>query len=66
MVYSRAAGNAGITVSDVLGQSLFSLRVSLRTGVNTVVIPLKDLAPAVYILTLDQPSGRQVKEFIKK
>lgn len=65
-VYAREAGNAGITVSDVLGQSLFSLRVSLRPGVNMVVIPLRDLAPAVYILTLDQASGRSVKEFIKK
>jgi hypothetical protein len=49
-----------------LGQSLFSLRVSLRAGVNTVAIPLRDLAPAVYILTLDLASGRQVKEFIKR
>lgn len=65
-VYSREVGNAGIMVSDVLGQSLFSLRVSMRVGVNTIVIPLKDLAPAVYFLTLDLASGRQVKEFIKK
>jgi hypothetical protein len=65
-VYSQKAGNDGITVSDVLGQSLFSLQVTLRAGVNTIVIPLRDLAPAVYILTLDQASGRQVKEFIKK
>jgi hypothetical protein len=31
-----------------------------------VVIPLRDLAPAVYFLSLDQASGRQVKEFLKK
>ncbi len=65
-VYSQKTGNAGITVTDVLGQSQFSLQVSLRAGVNTVSIPLRGLAPAVYILTLDQASGRQVKEFIKK
>jgi len=65
-VYSRVTGNAGITVSDVLGQSLSSLRVMLQPGMNTVVIPLDNLAPAVYILALDQESGRQVKEFIKK
>jgi len=65
-VYSRVAENAGITVSDVLGQPLSSLRVMLQPGMNTVVIPLGNLAPAVYILALDQESGRQVKEFIRK
>jgi hypothetical protein len=65
-VYSRVAENAGITVSDVLGQSLSSLRVWLQPGVNTVVIPVGNLAPAVYILALEQESGRQVKEFIKR
>jgi hypothetical protein len=66
MVYSRVTENAGIAVTDVLGQSLFSLRVWLQPGVNTVVIPLGNLAPAVYILGLEQESGRQVKEFIKR
>jgi hypothetical protein len=65
-VYSRVTENAGITVSDVLGQSLFSLRVWLQPGMNTVVVPLGDLAPAVYILALEQASGRQVREFIKR
>jgi hypothetical protein len=65
-MYSPEAGNAGITVSDVLGQSLFSLRVSLRAGVNMVVIPLSDLAPAVYIVAVEMEGGRQVREFIKK
>jgi hypothetical protein len=65
-VYSRVAETAGITVSDVLGQSLSSLRVMLQPGMNTVVIPLGNLAPAVYILALVQESGRQVKEFIKR
>jgi hypothetical protein len=65
-VYSQKPENAGITISDVLGQSLFSLQVALRQGVNMVVIPLRDLAPAVYILSLEQSTGRQVKEFIKK
>jgi hypothetical protein len=65
-VYSRVTENAGITVSDVLGQSLYSLRVCLQPGMNTVVVPLGNLAPAVYILALEQESGRQVKEFIKK
>jgi hypothetical protein len=65
-VYSRVAENAGVTVSDVLGQSLSSLRVMLQPGMNTVVIPLGNLAPSVYILALDQESGRQIKEFIKK
>jgi hypothetical protein len=65
-VYSRVAEYAGITVSDVLGQSLSSLRVWLQPGVNTVVVPLGNLAPAVYILALEQESGRQVKEFIKR
>ncbi|HUB61276.1 MAG TPA: T9SS type A sorting domain-containing protein, partial [Puia sp.] len=66
MVYSRVAENAGVTVSDVLGQSVSSLRVALQPGLNTVVIPLGNLPPAVYILALDQESGRQVKEFIRK
>jgi hypothetical protein len=65
-VYSRVAENAGVTVSDVLGQSLSTLRIALQPGINTVVIPLGNLVPAVYILALDQESGRQVKEFIKK
>ena len=65
-VYSRVAENAGLTVSDVLGQSVLSRQVPLQPGINTVVIPLGNLAPAVYILALDQESGRQVKEFIKK
>jgi hypothetical protein len=65
-VYSRVGDNAGITVSDVLGQSLSSMRVMLQPGMNTVVIPLGNLAPAVYFLALEQESGRQVREFIKK
>jgi hypothetical protein len=65
-IYSRVADNAGITVSDVLGQSLASMRVMLQPGMNTVVIPLGNLAPAVYFLALEQESGRQVREFIKK
>jgi hypothetical protein len=65
-VYCGTAENAVITVSDVLGQSLFSLPVPLRAGINTVMVPLRNLAPAVYILSLDRASGRQVKEFIKK
>ncbi len=40
--------------------------VTVRAGVNTIVIPLKDLAPAVYILTLDQASGLQVKGVYKE
>lgn len=65
-VYSRVMENAGIAVTDVLGQSIFSLRAWLQPGMNTVVIPLANLAPAVYILALEQESGRQVKEFIKR
>jgi hypothetical protein len=65
-VYSRVAENAGMTVTDVLGQSVLSRQVLLQPGLNTVVIPLGNLAPAVYILALDQESGREVKEFIKK
>lgn len=65
-VYSRIAENVAVTVSDVLGQSMFSLRVSLQAGMNTVSIPVRELAPAVYFLSLDMESGRQVKEFIKK
>lgn len=65
-VYSRVAGNAAVTVSDVLGQSLASLRVVLQPGMNSVEIPLGNLGPAVYILALDQESGRQVREFIRK
>jgi hypothetical protein len=65
-VYSRLTENAGIAVLDVLGQSLFTLRVWLQPGMNTVVVPLGNLAPAVYIFALEQESGRQIKEFIKK
>ena len=56
-VYSRVAENAAITVSDVLGQSLSSLRVMLQPGMNTVVIPLGNLAPAVYILRWIRRAG---------
>ena len=65
-IYSRVAENAGITVSDVLGQSVLSRQIPLQPGMNTVVIPVGNLAPAVYLLALEQESGRQVKEFIKR
>ncbi|HEV3412946.1 MAG TPA: T9SS type A sorting domain-containing protein [Puia sp.] len=65
-MYSRTAQSAAIVVSDVLGQSMFSLRVSLHQGVNSIMIPLGNMAPAVYFLAVDTEGGRQVKEFIKK
>jgi len=65
-VFSWTAGDAGIMISNVLGQSLISLRVSLRKGMNTVGIPLGNLAPATYFLVLESGGRRRAKAFIKR
>jgi hypothetical protein len=65
-LYSPMAQQAAVVVSDVVGQTMFSLRVSLHLGVNTILIPVANVAPAVYFLSVDMQNGRQVKEFIKK
>ncbi|HTR27792.1 MAG TPA: T9SS type A sorting domain-containing protein [Puia sp.] len=65
-IYSRTGEFAGIVISDVVGQSLLSQRVLLHQGVNTVTIPLREMSQAVYFLSVDMESGRQVREFIKK
>jgi hypothetical protein len=65
-IYSRTGEFAGILISDVVGQSLLSQRVVLHQGINTVTIPLGNMSKAVYFLSVDMESGRQVREFIKK
>jgi hypothetical protein len=65
-VYSWTAGNAAVTVTDVLGQPVYSTSFPLRKGVNMLQVPVHKLAPAVYFLVLDSESGRQVKEFLKR
>ena len=65
-VYSRSGEMAGVVISDVVGQSLFAQRVLLHPGVNTVILSLKNMAPAVYFLAVTRESGREVREFLKR
>jgi Secretion system C-terminal sorting domain len=65
-VYSWSAEKTAVTMYNVLGQPVLSRQVSLNKGVNSVVIPLGDLAPAVYFLVLNSAGGRQGRGFVKR
>jgi hypothetical protein len=65
-VYSWTGEAAAIKICDVLGRPMSSMPVSLRQGMNSVVVPLAKLAPAIYFLVLETEGRRQVKGFVKR
>lgn len=65
-VYSWTGEAAAIKIFDVLGRPMSATPVSLRQGMNSVVVPLGKLAPAMYFLVLETEGRRQVKGFVKR
>ncbi|HVS98388.1 MAG TPA: T9SS type A sorting domain-containing protein [Puia sp.] len=65
-VVSTSNETATLSVSGTLGQQLLTRQVSLFKGLNTVSIPLGNLAPAAYFLVLQSAGNRLVKPFLKK
>ncbi|GGA86619.1 T9SS type A sorting domain-containing protein [Puia dinghuensis] len=65
-VISNSGGDAAITVSNALGQSLLIKPVTLHRGLNTISVALNTLAPATYFLVLESAGRRLVKPFLKR
>ena len=65
-VYSRTGEMAVIAITDVVGQSMHTQQVMLHPGVNSLNISLRNMGSAVYFLSVNRESGKQVREFIKR
>jgi len=65
-VLSTTAENAMIRVANALGQTLRARPVTLRTGLNSVSIPVGSLAPGAYFLVIEAQGKHICKPFVKK
>ena len=48
---ARVVGTGQLRVADVLGRTVLTRAVSVRTGANSLAVPLPDIAPGIYLLT---------------
>jgi hypothetical protein len=61
-VNSKVAGSAKITVSNTLGQLVYTKDLTLETGVNNVTIDVKDFASGIYNVVVDSKNGQSVNK----
>lgn len=57
---------AKIIITDMAGRQLSTQLIKIRSGMNTISIPVFQLVPGAYYLVIEDDNGRQAKQFIKK
>jgi hypothetical protein len=59
-------GMAGLLVSDASGKLVYQSSIALKTGINTFSVPVQQLSPGYYTITLIAESKRESGSFIKE
>lgn len=58
-------GNAGLMLTDILGQEVYSTRIHFDSGSNRYIIDTEHLAPGVYVLHITEAGGTLSRKLIK-
>lgn len=59
-------GMARLLVSDASGKLVYQSSIALKTGINTFSVPVQQLSPGYYTITLIAESKRESGSFIKE
>ena len=63
---ARVVGTGQLRVADVLGRTVLTRAVSVRTGANSLAVALPDIAPGIYLLTLEVGDARLTTRLAKE
>ncbi|RSK24737.1 CHRD domain-containing protein [Hymenobacter metallilatus] len=61
---ARSTGPGTLFLTDMLGRRVLTRAVLIRTGVNQAVVPLADVAPGVYMLSVELAGSRLTTRLI--
>ena len=54
------------SVTDVLGQELYSFRKKIRAGEAKIALDVSDLSRGIYFMVAENGSEKTVKRFVKE
>jgi hypothetical protein len=63
---SRVSKSTTISVTDVLGQELYSFRKKIRAGEAKIALDVSDLSRGIYFMVAENGSEKTVKRFVKE
>ena len=63
---ARVVGTGQLRVADMLGRTVLTRAVSVRTGANSLAVALPDITPGIYLLTLEVGDARLTTRLAKE
>jgi hypothetical protein len=63
-INAKTSSEAGITLVNVLGQTVYSRQVLLNGGTNIIPLDVSGLAQGAYSVVIDSKNGASVKKLI--
>ncbi|MBD2715003.1 CHRD domain-containing protein [Microvirga sp. STR05] len=63
---ARSAGSGTLVVADLLGRTVATQVLAVRTGANRQTISLPGVAPGVYLLTVEVAGSKLVSRIVKQ